>query len=126
MSKRSNYAGVCARTYEGALWLERQRERNYRATPQGAFASKMLSLDVLPVTSTQDEYESWISDHGAGAEVIVSFEDESLGNYYHRKARAALARVKRKLPECTETLKGVLKHGSNWKETVCEMARRGL
>lgn len=126
MSKKSNYAGARVRTYEGALKLERDRERLWRATPQGAFASKMLSLDVLPTTSTQDEYESWIGDHGAGMEAIVSFEDESLGNYYHRKARAALARVKRKMPECTETLKGVLKHGSNWRETVCEMARRGL
>lgn len=124
MSKRSNYAGVCARTYEGALKLERDRERLWRATRQGAFQSGMLSIDVLPTTSTQDEYESWISDHGAGAEAIIAFDDEDALNYYLRKQRAALKRVGRQLPECVETLKGIFKNGSNREETIWEMARR--
>lgn len=126
MSNSTNYARDAqprVRTYEEALRLERSRERHHRETPQGAFEAKMLSLDLLPVTSTQDEYESWMSDHGAGAEAIVSFEDEALANYYHRKARAALARVRRKLPECVPTLKGVLKNGSNREETIWEMAK---
>lgn len=126
MNISSNYARGAqprVRTYEEALRLERSRERHHRETPQGAFEAKMLSLDLLPVTSTQDEYESWMSDRGAGAEAIVSFEDESLANYYHRKARAALERVRCNLPECVPTLRGVLKNGSNREETIWEMAK---
>lgn len=124
MNNSTNYAGARVRTYEEALRLERQRERHYRQTERGKFASKMLSLDMLPAETTLAEYESWISDNGAGVEAIISFEDESIGNYYHRKARAALARVRRNLPECVQTLKGVLKNGSNREETICEMAKQ--
>lgn len=123
MSNCANYAGARARTYERALKLERNREFHYRETPQGKFESEKLSLDMLPADSTLEKYESWITDHGTGAEATRAFDEEDALNYYLRKQRAALRRVKRKLPECLKTLKGIFKNGSNREETICELAQ---
>lgn len=123
MFLRTNYAGARVRTYEEALKLERDRERNWRKTQQGAFESQMLSIDLLPEGATQEDLESWTSDGGRGAAAIRSFEDEDALNYYLRRQRAALKLVRRELPECVETLKGIFRNGSNRKETICEMSR---
>lgn len=124
MSRRSNYAGARVRTYEEALKLERDRERHWRATRQGAFQSGMLSIDVLPEGSTQGEYESWISDRGAGAEAVIAFDDEDALNYYLRRQKAALKAVERHLSSCSEALRGIFRNGTNREETICEMAKR--
>lgn len=124
MSNSTNYASAHVRTYEDALRLERQREWHYRQTRRGKFQARMLSLDMLPADTTQDEYESWISDKGAGADAILAFDDEDALNYYLRRQKAALKAVERHLSSCTEALRGIFKNGSNREETICEMAKK--
>lgn len=127
MNNSSNYARGTqprVRTYEEALRLERQREWHYRQTERGKFESGMLSLDMLPADSTQDEFESWISDNGAGADAIISFEDEDALSFYERRKKSALKAVERHLSSCSEALRGIFKNGSNREETIWEMAKR--
>ena len=89
---------------------ERDRERKWRMTDQGAFESSMLSLDHVistkhckdvPTPAGDDADfagDSWQSDHGAGVEAIIRHCDRAAEKARHRrmldKARKQLERAK--------------------------------
>ena len=58
-------------SYEHCLKQERDRERKWRMSRQGAFVSSMLSLDDSSMRGTSGENSpAWESDHGRGAAVV--------------------------------------------------------
>ncbi len=58
-------------SYEHCLKQERDRERKWRMSRQGAFVSSMLSLDDSSMRGTSGENSpAWESDHSRGAAVV--------------------------------------------------------
>jgi hypothetical protein len=58
-------------SYEHCLKQERDRERKWRMSRQGAFVSSMLSLDDSSARGTSGENSpAWESDHGRSAAVV--------------------------------------------------------
>jgi len=113
--------------YEQCLERERDRERKYKLSLQGAFET----FDVLHFDQEaeedrdRDRSSSWLSDRGKGAEAIRSFDETPPDPVAERKKRIDRAKhlVQRKAPECLKVFWLILKNGSNRKESIWELMK---
>ena len=103
--------------------LERDRQRKWRNTRQGAFEASFLHVDCGGDDSREDS-PSWHSDKEAGVEAIVSAcdgkADETL---YRRTLRNARDRLRRSHPDLVEVFDLVVENGSNRKESIWALMR---
>ena len=113
-------------SYNRAIKRERDRNRMWRKTAQGAFESSMFHIDAYPESAElYDEYESWLSDLEIGAKKIRSF-DEGLSQWdadvsygvkallhYRRRYCAAYKRLKRSKPYLLRTFVLICQYGEN-------------
>ena len=124
-------------SYSRALKRERDRERKWRQTAQGAFESSMLHIDAYPEPAEpNDEYESWLTDRERGAEKIRSF-DEGLSQsgadvsyaekailHYRRRYKAAYIRLKRSKPHLCRTFSLICKYGENRNASIAVLQEK--
>ncbi len=96
-----------ARIY--CLKLERDRERSWRESRQGAFEASMLSLDEHVAKFDDPGKIATFSDCGAGEERIFARYDE------HDKARQIADALRRLLPKDRRFASAVLR-GATWRE----------
>ena len=109
------------------LKRERDRERRWRTTPQGAFESSMLSLDQGARVGESNISNEWMSDKGLGVERLVDAID-GVGDlsWYNRRIRAARERLKRAHPELLKVFDLIIKNGNNRKESICQLMKSTL
>ena len=117
------------RSYRQALKLERDRERQRRRYRKGAFASSMLHIehdaDFQRIeNSDEDPRNAWISDNGAGAEEIRSFDEDVGGSYYTRALGRARKRLERHAPELMEVFSLIVRNVNNRRESIASLASR--
>ena len=113
-------------SYNRAIKRERDRNRKWRKTAQGAFESSMFHIDAYnePVELSY-KYESWLSDLEIGAKKIRSF-DEGLSQWdadvsygvkallhYRRRFNTAYVRLKRSKPHLLRTFVLICQYGEN-------------
>ena len=108
-----------------ALKRERDRERKRRATRQGAFEARMLSLDRQIEAADEAESPAWLSDAGKGARAIRSFDEglsqsgadvsyaEKAMRHYQRRYKTAYMRLKRSKPYLLRTFVLICQYGEN-------------
>ena len=108
-----------------ALKRERDRERKRRATRQGAFEARMLSLDAIVTDEDSAEKLPALSDHGKGARAIRSFDEglsqsgadvayaEKAMRHYQRRYNTAYVRLKRSKPHLLRTFVLICQYGEN-------------
>ena len=96
-----------ARTY--CLKLERDRERSWRESRQGAFEASMLSLDEHVAKFDDPGKIATFSDCGAGEERIFARYDE------RDKARQIADALRRLSPKDRRFASAVLR-GATWRE----------
>ena len=113
-------------SYNRALKRERDRERMWRQTAQGAFESGILHIDAhTEPADPYEQYESWLSDREREAAKIRSF-DEGLSQWdadvsygvkallhYRRRYKAAYMRLKRSKPHLLRTFVLICQYGEN-------------
>ena len=121
--------GNAERSYRQALKLERERERKRRRYRKGQFASSMLHIehdfDFQRIeNSDEDPRNAWISDRGAGAEKVRSFDERRDGSCYTRRIKIARRRLARNFPELVEVFNLVVKNGKNRRESIAILAAR--
>ena len=116
-----------------ALKRERDRERKRRATRQGAFEARMLSLDRQIEAADEAESPAWLSDAGKGARAIRSFDEglsqsgadvayaEKAERHYWRRYKAAYIRLKRSRPYLVRTFSLICKYGKNRLASIAEL-----
>ena len=119
--------------FDRALKRERDRERKRRATRQGAFEARMLSLDAIVTDEDSAEKLPAISDHGKGARAIRSFDEglsqsgadvayaEKAARHYQRRYCAAYKRLKRSRPHLVRTFSLICKYGKNRLASIAEL-----
>ena len=117
-----------ARRY--CLKLERDRGRSRRRYGKGKFQDNMLHIehnfDFQRIeNSDEDPRNAWISDKGAGAAGIRSFDEMIDGSYYTRRIKTARVRLSRVHPELVEVFNLVVKNGKNRNESIAELADKG-
>ena len=122
--------GNAERSYRKALKLERERERKRRRYRKGQFASSMLHIehdfDFQRIeNSDEDPRNAWISDRGAGAEKVRSFDERKYGSYYTRRIKAARVLLSRKHPGLVEVFNLVVRNGKNRRESIAELVAGG-
>ena len=121
-------------SYSRALKRERDRERKWRQTAQGAFESSMLHIDAYPEPAEpSDEYESWLSDRERGAEKIRYFDEglsqsgadvsyaEKAIRHYRLRRHLAYKRLKRSRPFLCRTFLLICKYGKNRLASIAEL-----
>ena len=116
-----------------ALKRERDRERKRRATRQGAFEARMLSLDAIVTDEDSAEKLPALSDHGKGARAIRSFDEclsqsgadvsyaEKAERHYQRRYNTAYVRLKRSKPHLVRTFSLICKYGKNRLASIAEL-----
>ena len=117
-----------------ALKRERDRERKRRATRQGAFEARMLSLDAIVTDEDSAEKLPALSDHGKGARAIRSFDEglsqsgadvayaEKAARQYANRYKNAYYRVRRKFPKIGLTVfRLICKYGANRNASIAEL-----
>ena len=116
-----------------ALKRERDRERKRRATRQGAFEARMLSLDAIVTDEDSAEKLPALSDHGKGARAIRSFDEclsqsgadvsyaEKAERHYQRRYNTAYVRLKRSRPYLVRTFSLICKYGKNRLASIAEL-----
>ena len=116
-----------------ALKRERDRERKRRATRQGAFEARMLSLDAIVTDEDSAEKLPALSDHGKGARAIRSFDEglsqsgadvayaEKAIRHYQRRYNTAYVRLKRSRPHLVRTFSLICKYGKNRLASIAEL-----
>ena len=119
-----------ARAYARCLHLERERERKHRKYTACAASDARAFHYEAPQTHGEDDEEldyGWdVTDEGDGAGAVRSFEERRDGSYYTRRIKIARVRLSRKHPELLEVFSLVLKNGKNRRESIAELAARGL
>ena len=118
-------------SYSRALKRERDRERKWRQTAQGAFESSMVRLDMMP--HDDETCDGMFTDRERGAEKIRSF-DEGLSQsgadvsyaekailHYRRRYCAAYKRLKRSRPHLVRTFSLICKYGKNRLASIAEL-----
>ena len=116
-----------------ALKRERDRERKRRATRQGAFEARMLSLDAIVTDEDSAEKLPALSDHGKGARAIRSFDEglsqsgadvayaEKAIRHYRRRYKTAYMRLKRSRPHLCRTFSLICKYDKNRLASIAEL-----
>lgn len=106
MKKLKTYA-----TYEAAIQAERDREKQWRKTAQGAFESSMASFE--------ESKEAFYPLAAVSAPVRRAVVQDPV------KARRAYSKaykqVMRNAPHCLEVFKLILRNGTNRRKSICEM-----
>lgn len=106
MKKLKTYA-----TYDAALQAERDRERQWRATRQGAFESAFVSFE--------EAKEAFIPLAAVSAPVRrAAVLDPAKARRAYMKA---YIRVRRKAPHCLEVFNLIVKNGPDRQKSICEM-----
>ena len=129
-------------SYEHCLKQERDRERKWRMSRQGAFVSSMLSLDDSSMRGTSGENSpAWASDRGRGADLIYDYEEhlriiEEQKRKGHEEPKVDPVLKKRmlnklrKFPALQKTLRQFIKNATSKKqkpvkethlEKICEI-----
>ena len=117
-----------ARSY--CLKLERDRGHSRRRYGKGKFQDSMLHIehdfDFQRIeNSDEDPRNAWISDRGAGAEKVRSFDERKYGSYYTRRIKAARVLLSRKHPGLVEVFNLVVRNGKNRRESIAELVAGG-
>ena len=115
---------------------ERDRQRKWRNSKQGAFEASMLSLDRIisrkhcrdVPTSAEDDcvfaVDSWQSDGGKGAEDIIAACDACYElSYYACLKELARKRVERIDSRLLPVLELVFENGKNRKESIWQLMK---
>lgn len=98
--------------------LENKRQAKRRKSKQGAFEASLLHIDFDEAESRAAS-PSWLSDRGAGADVIIaSVDGETPESVYERRLNAARKRIVRHCPELLDVFNLIVKNGSNRKESI--------
>ena len=118
-------------SYSRALKRERDRERKWRQTAQGAFESSMVRLDMMP--HDDETCDGMFTDRERGAEKIRSF-DEGLSQsgadvsyaekailHYRRRYNTAYVQLKRSRPHLVRTFSLICKYGKNRLASIAEL-----
>ena len=116
-----------ARSY--CLKLERDRGHSRRRYGKGKFQESMLHIehdfDFQRIeNSDEDPRNAWISDRGADAEKVRSFDERKYGSYYTRRIKVARRRLARNFPELVEVFNLVVKNGTNRRESIADLTVR--
>ena len=116
-----------ARRY--CLKLERDRGHSRRRYVKGKFQDSMLHIehdfDFQRIENSDDDpRNAWISDRGAGAKKVRSFDERKHGSYYTRRIKAARRRLARNFPELVEVFNLVVKNGKNRRESIAYLTVR--
>ena len=122
--------------FDRAMKRERDRERKRRATRQGAFEARMLSLDAIVTDEDSAEKLPALSDHGKGARAIRSFDEglsqsgadvayaEKAARQYWRRYKAAYIRLKRSKPHLCRTFSLICKYGENRNASIAVLQEK--
>ena len=117
------------RVYARCLFLERERERKHRKYTASAASDARAVHYQKPQTYGEDDEELDfgfdLTDEGAGAEDVRSFDERRDGSYYTRRIKVARVRLSRKHPELLEVFNLIVKNGKNRRESIAELAARG-
>ena len=118
------------KTYRHCLMLEKKRESSWRKSRQGRFDASMLSLEYHCETTSEDSdfQQSWESDGGESAEIIIGHCDGTIDDEANIRAKAKRARsmVRYHAPRAMATFNLILKNGSNRNASIREMMKSGL
>ena len=118
-------------SYSRALKRERDRERKWRQTAQGAFESSMVRLDMMP--HDDETCDGMFTDHEKGAEKIRYFDEglsqsgadvayaEKAARHYWRRYKAAYIRLKRSRPYLVRAFSLICKYGKNRLASIAEL-----
>jgi len=112
--------------YQFCLKRERDRERKWKLTKQGAFESAVLHFDLEAEESCERERStSWLSDRGKGARQIRRVCDPQPDPVKERRRRIDRAKhlIARNAPECLKVFWLILKNGSNRKESIWQLVK---
>lgn len=102
---------------------ERDRQRKWRNTMQGAFEASFRHVDYGEAEAWEKS-PSWLSDHGAGAEQIVRQCDGEFGqSYFERRLEWARGQIKdhKPLRKSAEVFELIVDNGENRKESICSL-----
>ena len=104
-------------SYEYRLKLERDRERSYRKTGQGAFTASMQSLDALTETFDDPSVIRRLSDHGRGAEAInrIDSDEEVINEALSRLDDSDRDFARAVLKGMAWQTSGLTRQGFNWR-----------
>ena len=114
-----------------ALKRERDRERKWRKTAQGAFESSMVRLDMMP--HDDETCDGMFTDHERGAEKIRYFDEglsqsgadvsyaEKAIRHYRLRRHLAYKRLKRSRPFLCRTFLLICKYGKNRLASIAEL-----
>ena len=67
-----------------------------------------------------------LADGGAGAEDVRAFDERRDASFYTQRIKVARRRLARNVPELVEVFNLVVKNGKNRRESIAELAARGL
>ena len=105
-------------SYEHCLKQERDRERKWRMSRQGAFVSSMQSFDALMETFEDPSSIRIFSDRGRGAEAINSIDssdEEVIADALSRLDEPDRDFAQAVLNGMTWQTSGLTRQGFNWK-----------
>lgn len=109
MKKLKTYA-----TYEAAIQAERDREKQYRKTAQGAFESSMASFE--------ESKEAFYPLAAVSAPVRRAVVQDPVKA--RRAYKTAHELIRRNAPHCLEVFKLIIKNGPNRQQSICEMIEK--
>ncbi len=118
-----------ARAYARCLFLERERERKHRKyTACAASDARAVHYQRSQTCGEDDEELDFgfdLTDEGAGAEDVRSFDERRDRPYYTRRIKVARVRLSRKHPELLEVFNLIVRNGKNRRESIAELAAKG-
>jgi len=118
-------------SYNRAIKRERDRERKWRQTAQGAFESSMVRLDMMP--HDDETCDGMFTDRERGAEKIRYFDEglsqsgadvsyaEKAMRHYRLRRHLAYKRLKRSRPFLCRTFLLICKYGKNRLASIAEL-----
>ena len=116
-----------AKAYARCLYLECERERKHRLYTAVAASDARAVHYQTPQTHGEDDEELDfgfdLTDEGAGAEDVRSFDERRDGSYYTRRIKIARVRLSRICPELVEVFNLVVKNGKNRRESIAALTR---
>ena len=116
-----------AKAYARCRRLEVERERKHRLYTAVAASDARAVHYQTPQTHGEDDEELDfgfdLTDEGAGAEDVRSFEERRDGSYYTRRIKIARVRLSRICPELVEVFNLVVKNGKNRRESIAALTR---
>lgn len=120
IKREREFKKAMQQAYLQAQEREKDRERHWRMTKQGAFESSMLSLDALIAQADRPDKISWLSDNGRGVRHMLD-ELDGVNEYMTSRAirlKLARKRLKRHNPKLLDVFDLIVKNGTNRKESI--------